>query len=511
MDLKIHPKVKPAPFCPPGPIGSPDLGIQGAHGAIKGAKGRTQSPYVLNPVRSNIQHPSTLEIQTDTAIRPAGTDMRGLEMTRTTNIGAPIDKPGKSLGLAGQGREDYLPIAQRGVSVNQGLTAGHFLPHQGLEKDIRNLPLQQNARDIQMLPNEKPGKNCNKGLNDQLGIIQQSEMLRSQGLGAQFPIDKSAKYHGHAALQTQGENSPNFQQQPFPLPESVRGGIFSISQRQSLPGEAIRDLGLVGKSTDKLQAPQTRISIGIESSHGASNLHIPGAEGNRQGTGVAGGLGGLGGASANLGLGLPEEQKSISKEGKHLFHEGRDVREPKALPGSTVDSSQGASYLGGQGNYLGASLGAGGYGTGLGQGGYLGGAAGKLAAGYGDGMTGYLGALGTNGYGGALTPGYTNGFGDGYGAALGAGAFPGQLPGAGYGALGTGLETVNGKYGGAAQLPYAGAPVIPTGLEGEGGYPYTQPLGLEAEGAKSAKTYGEQAAKLAGGAAPLVNGYKGEV
>lgn len=101
---------------------------------------------------------------------------------------------------------------------------------------------------------------------------------------------------------------------------------------------------------------------------------------------------------------------------------------------------------------------------------------------------------------------------------MSAGAFPGQLPGAGYGALGTGLESNGGKYGGAAQLPYGGAPVIPTGLEGEGGYPYgAQPLTREAEGAKPASKYGYGAQlgatqdALGGGSAPLVNGYKGEV
>ncbi|XP_038562133.1 glycine-rich cell wall structural protein 2 isoform X1 [Micropterus salmoides] len=239
--------------------------------------------------------------------------------------------------------------------------------------------------------------------------------------------------------------------------------------------------------------------------------------------------------------------------------------------------------MGGAGNYLGASLGAGGYGpdshglpTGLGQGAYLGGAAGKHAAaaagqggyphgvagrstGYGEGATGYLGAVAGNGFGGdagakALSTGYGNGYSDGYGAGLGypaeladgaenkagksealsTGGYAGQGQGA-YGALGAGLESTGGKYGGgAAQVPYGNAPVIPAGLDGDGAYPYAaQQLGLGAEGAKTANKYGagagygaqqagygaqlgatqdalgEQPGKYGGVNAALGNGYKG--
>ncbi|XP_038562158.1 glycine-rich cell wall structural protein 2 isoform X3 [Micropterus salmoides] len=219
--------------------------------------------------------------------------------------------------------------------------------------------------------------------------------------------------------------------------------------------------------------------------------------------------------------------------------------------------------MGGAGNYLGASLGAGGYGpdshglpTGLGQGAYLGGAAGKHAAaaagqggyphgvagrstGYGEGATGYLGAVAGNGFGGdagakALSTGYGNGYSDGYGAALSTGGYAGQGQGA-YGALGAGLESTGGKYGGgAAQVPYGNAPVIPAGLDGDGAYPYAaQQLGLGAEGAKTANKYGagagygaqqagygaqlgatqdalgEQPGKYGGVNAALGNGYKG--
>ncbi|XP_076609334.1 uncharacterized protein LOC143334422 isoform X1 [Chaetodon auriga] len=257
------------------------------------------------------------------------------------------------------------------------------------------------------------------------------------------------------------------------------------------------------------------------------------------------------GAGLTNGLGL-----GLGQGGKRVYGGGHG-----ALPGYGALAGIGypgarPGYIGGPGNYLGASLGAGGYGAGLGQGAYLGGAAGKLGAaalgqggypqgvagmsnGYGDGATGYLGATAGNGFGGdagakALSTGYGNGYSDGYGAALGTGGYAGQVQGA-YGALGAGLESTGSKYGGgAAQVPYGNSPVIPTGLEGDGGYPYAaQQLGLGAEGAKTANKYGagagygaqqtgygaqlgatqdalgEQAGKYGGVNGALGNGYKG--
>ncbi|XP_058508693.1 uncharacterized protein LOC131474968 [Solea solea] len=282
--------------------------------------------------------------------------------------------------------------------------------------------------------------------------------------------------------------------------------------------------------------------LGLGYGQGARRAYGAGL-GNLPGYGSLAGMG-YHGARPGLGLGYPTGQRAEDQ-----------------IPG----------YTGGAGNYLGASLGAGGYGAGLGQGTYLGGAAGKLGAaaalgqggypqgaagklnGYGEGA--YLGAVG-NGYGGgdaakALAAGYGNGFSDGYGAGLGypseladvaenkagkrkalsTGGYGGQ---GGYGALGAGLDSTAGKYGGAAQVPYGNAPVMPTGLEGEGGYPYAaQPLSLTAEGAKTSSKYeagagfgnqqtgygaqmgathdalGEQAGKYGGMNGPLGNGYKG--
>ncbi|XP_038140507.1 spidroin-1 [Cyprinodon tularosa] len=270
----------------------------------------------------------------------------------------------------------------------------------------------------------------------------------------------------------------------------------------------------------------------------------------------------------NLGITLTGEEQQVKgstqEDARHLSevqHVNKKSK-PLRMPGQTERNTQAASYIGGAGNYLGASLGAAGYGTG--QGAYLGGAAGKLNAaaalgqgaypqgvagknGYGEGMTGYLGAMGGNGLG------YGNGYGDGYGAGIGypaeladgaenkagkikalsTGGYGGQVQ-EGYGTLGTGLESIGGKYGGAAQVPYGNTPVIPAGLEGDGGYPYaSQQLGLAAENAKTASKYGaaagygtrqtgygaqlgaphdalvEQTGKYDGVNAALGNGYKG--
>ncbi|XP_027140685.1 glycine-rich cell wall structural protein isoform X10 [Larimichthys crocea] len=224
----------------------------------------------------------------------------------------------------------------------------------------------------------------------------------------------------------------------------------------------------------------------------------PGGYGNQGAYGASLGTGmGLGTGLTN-GLGL-----SLGQAGKRVYGAGlgtlpgygalAGIGYPGARPGIGLGyptgqraQQQKPGFIGGAGNYPGASLGTGGYGAGVGQGAYLGGAAGKL--GYGDGATGYLGALAGNGYG------YGNGYSDGYGAALNTGGYAGQVQGA-YGALGAGLESTAGKYvGGGAQVPYGNAPVIPAGLEADGGYPYAaQQLGLGAESAKTANKYGAAA------------------
>ncbi|XP_071322910.1 uncharacterized protein [Trachinotus anak] len=282
-----------------------------------------------------------------------------------------------------------------------------------------------------------------------------------------------------------------------------------------------RSLGLGGKTGPKQGA------YGAQGPYGASlGTGMPLGTGLTNGLGL--GLGQTGRRAYGAGLGTLPGYGALA---------GNGYPGPRPGPGRWYPAGQRAEdqipgYLGGAGNYLGAGLVPGGYGAGLGQGAYLGGAAGKLGAGlghggypqgvagkstgYGEGTTGYLGATAGNGYGGdagakALAAGYGNGYSDGYEAGLGypaeladgaenkagkskalsAGGYAGQVQGP-YGALGAGLESNGGKYGGgASQVPYGNAPVIPAGLEGDGGYPYAaQQLGLGAEGAKTPNKYG---------------------
>ncbi|XP_019113813.1 fibroin heavy chain isoform X7 [Larimichthys crocea] len=328
-----------------------------------------------------------------------------------------------------------------------------------------------------------------------------------------------SKHLGRATPRAQGERTYR-----LPRLQDVRGNIFSLPQGQATrdylsavaDGQGVKDLGLVAKDKN---GPRSRGTVTVENHDYRGSLQV-------QERGSYGPV--IPGASGTQSLGVTTEERQEGKgftaddqEAKHLSHAEHEVIKPKALsiPGQTGRDTQATSFIGGAGNYPGASLGTGGYGAGVGQGAYLGGAAGKLAAaaaaangqggypqgvagmlpGYGDGATGYLGALAGNGYGGdagakSLSPGYGNGYSDGYGAALNTGGYAGQVQGA-YGALGAGLESTAGKYvGGGAQVPYGNAPVIPAGLEADGGYPYAaQQLGLGAESAKTANKYGAAA------------------
>ncbi|KAK2893496.1 hypothetical protein Q8A73_015980 [Channa argus] len=245
----------------------------------------------------------------------------------------------------------------------------------------------------------------------------------------------------------------------------------------------------------------------------------PGAHGASLGTGMALGTG----LTNGLGLGL-------GHGGKHVYGAGLGTLPGYgALAGIGYHGTQ-PGYIGGAGNYPGASLGTGAYGPGLGRGAYLGGAAGKHGAaalgqggypqsaagisnGYGEGATGYLGAVAGNGFGGdtggkTLSTGYGNGYGDGYEAALSNGGYAGQVQGA-LGALGTGVESTGGKYvGGAGQVPYGNAPMIP-GLEGAGARYGPQQTGYGAQLGAAQDILGEQAGKYGVETSALGNGYKG--
>ncbi|XP_015804237.3 spidroin-2 isoform X1 [Nothobranchius furzeri] len=440
----------------------------------------------------------------------------------------PLQQQEKHLGAVSQTQR-----AHAAIKSGTALAAAGVRIQLPVDKDFRRVELSQthNSRDSSMQQNLRPGDSGSPDeLSERLGIshfgLLGSQRQRLQRYFAQPHASKMDKHHALV--------KPSSQERPYPsLPQGQdpRSSLFSTGQqpdkRNPLSTLANRQGDKEAGSTDKIG-----LHIRVQQHYGPVS---PG-----------------GSRTQSLGIVLAEEghdaQKFPEEDAKDFSQAEKTKIKPKSFytPGQTGGNTQAASYLGGAGNYQGASLGAVGYGAGLGQGAYLGGAAGKLSAaaalgqggypqgvpgktnGYGDGVTGYLGAVAGNGFG------YGNGYSDGYGAALSTGGYTGQPQGP-YGALATGLDSTAGKYGaGAAQVPYGNAPVIPAGLEGNGGYPYAaQQLGLTAEGAKAASKYGassgyanhptgygaqlgatqdalgEQAGKYDGVNAALGNGYKG--
>ncbi|XP_069573644.1 spidroin-1 [Brachyistius frenatus] len=480
----------------------------------------------------------------------AGRDVKSLfPVGRSSSLGpaAPLDKQSKLLGLAVSRAHGGQVVSNRKASHEAAVAAaGARRPaspqvHRDYQSSIQQNQRAPNCRSLVDLPD---------GLEINQYELLGSEIDRTQGgFVPQTHVGKEEKHLGRTTVQAQGERSP----QLLPLQaQDGRSNVHSTPQVQggrdylSAAAERPSVKGLVAKGTNGLQI---RGTVTVENRNpGAASLQTQGA--GRFGPVNPGGAHSLGVASVRGG----QEAQGFTADGQDVNQPPQaDYKKSKALgvPGQTGRSNQATSYVGGAGNYQGASLGAGGYGAGLGQGAYLGGPPGNLEqrsasdrAGYGEGVTGYLGAAAGNGYG------HGNGYGDGYGAglgypadladvaeskarkseALGTGGYAGQVQGA-YGALGAGLESTAGKFAGAAQGPYGNAPVIPAGLEGDGGYPYAaQHLG--AEGAKTANKYGaaagygpqqqtgygaqlgvtpdgEQNGKYGGVNGALGNGYKG--
>ncbi|XP_035798678.2 hornerin isoform X2 [Amphiprion ocellaris] len=497
-----------------------------ALGHSYGKQDRMLGPEIPNMRRSSVFGPTVPELH-------AGREVKSLDpIVQSPHLGTPLDKQSEILSLAvsqAQGGQTHDPsIFKRKGTTSHGaaLAAGGVRRQFNLDKDTikslgssSDLSIQQNPRT----------RNCGPAV-DLSGVLDRnrfellgSETQRSQSLLPQTHVGEQSEHPGHVKPQVKGEKTYQ-----LPLSQAPdRSSIYSAADKQGVKGLVARN-GL-----------QIRSTVTVESRrHDAPNLQAQ--AGGRYGAVVPGATG-----TQSLGIlsaGAGQEAQGFTADvhdAKSLSQAEHDVKKPKALhiPGQAGRNNQAASYMGGAGNYLGASLGAGGYGPGLGQGAYLGGAAGKLG-GYGEGTTGYLGAVAGNGFGGdgakALSTGYGNGYPDGYGAALSTGGYAGPVQGA-YGALGAGLDATGGKYGGgAAQVPYGNAPVIPAGLEGDGGYPYgAQQLSLGAEGAKTANKYGagagygaqqtgygaqlgatqdalgEQTGKYGGVNGALGNGYKG--
>ncbi|XP_036945297.1 fibroin heavy chain isoform X6 [Acanthopagrus latus] len=494
-----------------------------ALGPSYGKGDKTLGPEMAGMRRTNILGATAPEAHAGIGFRPAvltpGREVKSLDSKlKSSSLGrmTPFDKNSESLAVSqGEVGENYDSL----VSLKRGTASHGATPVTGgvrqqlpLEDNIRGLghvpsPVQR-AQDYDLSSQQNQWvKNCGstRGLSDALGINRHEhlgpETQRGQGLVPQPHAGKDSKHLGHASPQT------------LPQTQDVRGNIFSPPQGQAARNyvsaiadrQGVKDLGLVAQDTS---VPRIRGTIAVDNNgRGPLNLQVQGG-GNYAPV--------IPGTSGTQSLGVPsvegQEAHGYTADGKkakhlsHAEHEGTKSN-PLTVPGQTGTNTHASSYGGGAG--LGASLGAGGYGAGLGQGAYLGGAAGKLG-GYGDGATGYLGAVPGNGLG------YGNGYSDGYGAGLGypaeladvaenkagksealsTGGYAGPVQGAygalGAGALGTGLESAGGKYGGGApQVPYGNAPVIPTGLEGDGGYPYSpQQIALGAEGAKTASKYG---------------------
>ncbi|XP_053299891.1 spidroin-1 isoform X2 [Pleuronectes platessa] len=462
-------------------------------------------------------------------------------------MGYPEARPGIGLGYpTGQRAEEQIPgVSAADLGGPELASLGQALQDLKREKG-RVLGLLKGKGDKGFVPETPAGGDGILGpIAPELlaGVHSLEPLVKSSNLGSTNPFDKPSKNLGLAASQAQGRDShePTFLKRKITTGHGVTLAAGGVRQQLPLNQDNTRNpissqaqsAGDYDLSIQQNQRPTNCGSTRDLSEVSRINLRE------------------MLGSERTQGF-LP--QLHFGKGNKHLGHADPQAEREKGYP-LPQDLT---GYMGGAGNYLGASLGAGGYGAGLGQGAYLGGAAGKHAAaaaalgqggypqgvpGYGDGATGLLGAVG-NGYGGdaakALAAGYGNGYSDGYGAGLG---YPAHLADGAENkagknkALSTGgyAGQAQGGYGaGAAQVPYGSAPVIPTGLEGEGGYPYgAQSLSLRAEGAKSSDKYGaaagyraqktgygaqlgatqdamgEQAGKYGGVNGALGNGYKG--
>ncbi|KAI9539479.1 hypothetical protein NQZ68_005559 [Dissostichus eleginoides] len=357
-----------------------------------------------NMRRGNILTAS--ESQAETGFRPAVLPHGNLNpLVKASHRGPliPLDKQSKGFGMGvPQGGERYDPtlLERRGTASRESTLAASGVRHQlPLVKDnIKSLSSAsarvQGARDYDSsIQHNQQNPNCasNRDLLHALGInhheLLGSETQSTRGLLLQAQIGKDGKHLGSATPQAQEETT---YQRPISPNQDGRDNIFSLQQGQGsrgqvADGQGVRELGLVAKDKNK---PRIRGAVTVENhSRGSLNLQTQGTQ--------------------RLGITLMEGQETEGftadgQKSKHLSHAEHDATESKSLgiPGQTGRNDQATSYMGGAGNYLGASLGAGGYGA----------AAAAPGQGYGEGATGHLGPMAGNGYG------YGNGYGDGLGA-----------------------------------------------------------------------------------------------
>ncbi|XP_072224918.1 uncharacterized protein [Leuresthes tenuis] len=505
-----------------------------AIGHLYGKQDRTPGPETPNIRRGSVLGPTAPELHAGTEVKSLDPVIQSPRLQPTI----PLNKQNKVLDLIvsqaqGGDRSDPAVSKREGTSHEATLAAGAERKQLPVDKDSSQV---HGTRDYDSsLHQFEKAKNCGSRYQ-----LLGSETQRTQRLVPE--------------LHTGRTNPPARGVRTYQLP---------LSQGQHVRSNARNYLSATGPVAKDTNGLKMRTTVAAEDGGRYYGPMIPSASGTQ--------------SMSITSAGVEQEAQGFTAEGqdaKHLSQAEHIEKKSVAsrIPGQTGRDTNTASYMGGAGNYLGAGMGTGGYGAGLGQGAYLGGAAGKLgdkyqvpagaalgqggypqgvagkSNGYGDGVTGYHAAAAGNGFGGdagakALSTGYGNGYGDGYGAGLdypaeladgaqnkagkseglGTGGYTGQVQGA-YGALGAGLESNGGKYGGgAAQLPY-----------GDGGYPYAaQQLNLGAQGTKAANKYGtptgygaqqpgygaqlgltqdalgEQTGKYGGVNAGLGNGYKG--
>ncbi|CAI5676245.1 unnamed protein product [Oreochromis niloticus] len=506
-----------------------------------GKQGRMHAPEIPDMRKGSTLGPTTPELHAGKEVKSCDPTVLSSSLGHTT----PTD----------QGQSKHPAIPKRKVAPNHEAILGAGGPRRQLPVDKDNIQSlgsysSQSARDYDSSKRESQRvENCGSPI-DLSDVLENSRLgsgiQKGQSSVPQTHVGEELRHLGSTTSQKEKDKTSRL---PFSEAEDVRRRIYAtpLDQRIRDYFSAVADRQRVkGLLAENANGIRIRGTVTVQDGR-YSTANLPAKGGRRYGAVIPGTSGTLSvGMASNRADG--QEAPGFIGDGQSAKQNSQtehDVRKPKALPipGQTGRNAQTPSYAGGAGNYMGASLGALGYGAGLGQGAYLGGAAGKLGAaaalgqggypqgvagkstGYGDGATGYLGAVAGNGLG------YGNG--DGYGAALSPGGYAGQVQG-GYGALGAGLESTGGKYGGGApQAPYGNAPVLPAGLEGDGGYPYAaQQLGLGVEGAKSAKygpgagygaqqagfgaqlgpaqdALGEQTGKYDRVNAALGNGYKG--
>ncbi|TNN70071.1 hypothetical protein EYF80_019747 [Liparis tanakae] len=294
-------------------------------------------------------------------VLPHEREMKSLDRFKSSSLGplTPLDKHSKGLSLAllpaprgdGYGPTVLERLSEPGVRQQLPLVRDH-----GRRPDPSQV---QSARDYDSsIPQNQRGPNCGptRDLSGVLGIDRQehlgSEAQRNQGLVPQPHVGKDGKHLGIST--PRGERT---YQRPLSQAQDGRGHLYSLlhgqgSRHYASPGaegQGGKDLGHVAK--DK-SGPRIHGTVSVDPSHASLNL-----QGGSYGPVIAGGTPSLGIASVEK-----HGAKSFTADGQKVKHLGQPERDATESKAGRNDPA--TSYIGGPGNYLGANLGAGGYGPG---------------------------------------------------------------------------------------------------------------------------------------------------